>query len=674
MKKIKKLGLITLGVAVLISTSACKNTSNGIGKVQDNTDTTKKVASIRLQDDFYEAVNAKWLKSAKLPADRVSIDNFEVLGTNMTKLLSGDIKKMADEGRSTANDEIGNMVKFYKLAADREKLSKQGYEAIKADIEKIKSINSLADFEKGQKDLYFKSLALPLSLGILPDMKDVTKKMLYIGDPGLDLPDKSYYTSTNPQNKKLLEIYKKTLADLLRLVGETEKEAKRIAGEAVEFEKEYAQYTLSAEEASNSEASYHPKTIHELKAYSKNIDLEKFVVDVVGKEPKHISVANLKYFENLDKIISEKNWSKIKSWTYTKFLAGSASMLSDDFINTSFQLNKALSGQEKMTSTEDRVYGIVNSLFGEVLGKYYAETYFGPEAKKNVTSMVKNMIGVYRNKLQKNDWLSEKTKTEAIKKLDAMKIQVGYSDKLDPIYSLFKVDEKKTLFENVRFIGTIVTKEAFAKIDQPINRDKWSTAPHAVNAFYSSLTNTISLPAGILQAPYYDKNQSASQNYGGIGSVIAHEISHAFDTNGAKHDAIGNLFNWWTTEDYKKFEEKTKALVDQYNKVEYRGKKVNGQLTVSENMADISGIQAALEATKELPDANLEAFYKSWATIYRMKARPEVEEVLLTTDTHAPNKVRSNKVVANTDDFYSTFDIKEGDAMYMAPKDRITIW
>ncbi|WP_410991164.1 M13 family metallopeptidase [Bacillus cereus] len=207
---------------------------------------TDKFEKIRLQDALYEAVNAKWLKSAKLPADQAEISNFGELDTKVTKLLSGDMKKMADEGRGTVNDEIGNMVKLYKLAADREKISKQGYKAIKADIEEFKSINSLADFEKG--------LALPLSLDILPDMKDVTKEMLYTGYSRLNLPDKSYYTTANPQNKKLLEIYKKTLADLLKMVGETEKEAKRMAGEAVEFEKEHAQYTLSAEEASNSEA------------------------------------------------------------------------------------------------------------------------------------------------------------------------------------------------------------------------------------------------------------------------------------------------------------------------------------------------------------------------------------------------------------------------------------
>ncbi|UKS24533.1 M13 family metallopeptidase [Paenibacillus sp. HWE-109] len=230
------------------------------------------------------------------------------------------------------------------------------------------------------------------------------------------------------------------------------------------------------------------------------------------------------------------------------------------------------------------------------------------------------------------------------------------------------------LFENNRFIQAIITKSNFAKIDQPIDRDEWRMAANVANASYQPLTNTITFPAAALQAPFYDKNQSASRNYGGIGTIIAHEISHAFDTNGAKYDEVGNMVNWWTAEDHKKFEAKAKAVVDQYNKVEYLGKKINGQMTVPENIADISGLKGALEATKKLSDANLEEFYKSWATIWRQKARPELEELLLTIDAHAPNKVRVNEVVANTDDFYSTFHVKEGDAMYIAPKDRITLW
>ncbi|PEN88559.1 hypothetical protein CN553_23460 [Bacillus cereus] len=656
MKKIKRLGLITLSLAVVISTSSCK--------VQKNTD-----SKIRLQDDFYEAVNAKWLKSAKMPSD-----TFGDIEINVKNLLVEDMEKMVTKEHSKADTAMENMVKLYQLASDRKKLHKQGYEAIKADIEKIKSINNLAELENEQQYLYSKGLAVPLRLGVSPDMKDVTKNMLYIGAPAIAMPDKSYYTSANPQNKELLGIYKKMLANLLVMVGETRKEAKRIAGEAVDFEKEYAQYILSSEEESILENTYNPKTINELQAYSKNIDFKKFFIDVVGKEPKQISVAHSKYFENFDKIINEKNWSKIKSWTYATFVAHSAPVLSDDFVNTSEQLKRSLSGQEKQTPTKDRIYTIVNSVFEDVLGQYYAETYFGSEAKQNATGMVHNIIGIYRNNLLKNDWMSKETKTEAIKKLDTMKINVGYPDKLDDIYSLYKVDENKTLFENVQFIRAIIIKNNIAKIDQPTDRDTWCIAPNIVNASYNLLTNTITLPAVMFQPPFYDKNQSASQNYGGIGFVIAHEISHSFDTNGAKHDALGNLVNWWRTEDYKKFEEKAKAVVDHYNKVEYRGKKINGQMTVSENIADISGLQVALEATKQLPDANLEAFYTSLATIFRQKAPPEQEELHLTTDFHAPNKVRVNEAVANTDDFYSTFDVTEGDTMYMTPTDRITFW
>ncbi|WP_176707743.1 M13-type metalloendopeptidase [Bacillus sp. FJAT-26390] len=302
------------------------------------------------------------------------------------------------------------------------------------------------------------------------------------------------------------------------------------------------------------------------------------------------------------------------------------------------------------------------------------KTYLGAEAKQDVTGMVENMIGIYRNKLLKNDWMSEKTKTEAIKKLDAMKVHIGYPDKLDDMYSMLKVDENKSLYENNRFIQTIITKNNFAKIDQPVDRDEWRMSANSAGAFYEPLKNTVTLPAAGLRAPFYDKNQSASQNYGAIGGIIGHEISHAFDTNGSKYDEVGNRINWWTEEDYKKFEAKAKAVVDQYNKVEYLGQKVNGQRTVPENIADIGGLMVALEATKLLPDANLQEFYQSWATVWRQKARPEIEQILLVIDPNPPVKFRVNVVAANTDDFYSTFKVKEGDAMYIAPEDRIKFW
>jgi len=669
---LNKLGLLSIGIAIMVASSACSGASCPTVNMKNMNET--KDTTIRLQDDFYEAVNAKWLNSTELPADKVTVGGLDDLDTDVKKRLSADMAKMAANKRDKTDDEIGNMIKFYKLAADREKLKKQGFEAIKADIEKIKSINSLAELAKEQQDLYFRGFALPFSLNVLSDMKDATKHALYLDAPASALPDKSYYSPENPQSEELLGVYKKMLADLLVMVGETENEANRIASDAVDFEKEFMQYTLSSEEASNIEAFYHPKTMDELQAYSKHIDLKKFLVDVVGKAPEHLSVISLDYFENLDKIINENNWDKIKSWTYANFVLAAAPMLSDDFVATSAQLSRALSGQEEETSTEETVYHIVNSPFQYVLGNYYGETYLGAEARHDVTAMVENMIGIYKNKLLKNDWMSEKTKKEAIKKLDFMKVHVGYSDKLDDVYSLFKVDENKSLFENNRFLQTIETKHNFAKIDQSVDRDEWSMAPNVANAFYQLLTNTITFPAAALQAPFYDKKQSESQNYGGIGAIIAHEISHAFDTNGAKYDEVGNRVNWWTDEDYKSFEAKAQAVVDQYNKVEYMGQKINGQLTVSENIADIAGLMAALEATKQLPHANLEEFYRSWATIWRQKARPEFEQLLLTIDTHAPNKVRVNVVVANTDDFHSTFDVKEGDKMYLAPKDRITLW
>ncbi|MEK8126668.1 M13-type metalloendopeptidase [Paenibacillus filicis] len=627
----------------------------------------------RLQDDFYEAVNAKWLESTQLPADKVIAGGFSDLGDTVQKQLSKDMAKMAADGRDRTDDEIGNMIKFYKLAADRETLSKQGYEAIKPDIEKIKSINSLADFAKNQKDLYDRGLSLPFTFAILSDMKDANKEILYMNSPKPPL-DKSFFTSENPQGPVLLGVYKNMLAELLTMVGETKEDADRIAGEAVDFEKEYAQFIMSAEDQTKVETFYNPKTMEELKGYSKNIDLEQFVVDATGKKPKTVSLMKLDYFENLDKFINEKNWEKIKSWTYATFVLKSASMLSDEFVEKSTQLGRALGGQDKMPPTEETVYHIVNAAFQDVAGDYYGRTYLGEEAKQDVKHMVENMIGIYKKKLLNNDWLSESTKQGAIKKLDNINIQIGYPDKLSDMYASFKVDENKSLYENHTVIQAILNKNDLAKMDQPMDRNEWTISANTANATYRPLANTVSLPAAALQAPFYDKNQSASWNYGGIGAIIGHELSHAFDTNGSKYDEVGNRVDWWTAEDYKKFEEKAKAFVDQYNKVEYMGQTINGQRTVPENIADIGGIKVALEAAKQLPDANLKDFYQSWATVFRQKVRPEIAQLLLIIDPNPPSKVRVNTVIANTDDFYSTFDVKEGDAMYMAPEDRVSIW
>ncbi|SDT40304.1 putative endopeptidase [Paenibacillaceae bacterium GAS479] len=631
--------------------------------------TDKKV---RLQDDFYDAVNADWLTSTKLPAGKKTTGYFEELGTDVRELLSADLAKMAAEGRNKTDDEIGNMVEFYKLAADRETLNKQGYEAIKADIAAIKSINSLEEFEKNQKDLYFRGIGMPFAMFPLPDMKNAKKNALYIDVPVPALPDKSFYSPENPQSETFLGLYKKMLSELLVMVGETKQEADRISGEAVAFEKDYMQYSLSSAELANFELIYNPKTITELKAYSNNMDLEKFLVDVVGKAPEHISISQVKYFENLDKVINENNWDKMKSWTYATFVLKSAPLLSDGFVQASAQLKNALLGQEKM---EETIYNIVNSPFQFVAGYYYGNKYLGAEAKQDVTNIIENMLGVYKNKLLKNDWMSEQTKKEAIKKLDNMNMLVGYPDKLADVYSLLKVDEKKTLFENDRFMQTIIMKNNFAKIDQLVDRNDWTfLSPNTVNASYLALTNTATIPAAFLQAPIYDKNQSASRNYGAIGAIIGHEIIHGFDTNGAKYDEVGNLRRWWTEKDYKNFEKVAQTIIDQYNGVEYFGQKINGKMTVSENIGDIGGLTGALEAVKKLPDANLQEFYQSWASIWRRKASPEFEQVFLVTSRHSPHKVRVNTVIANTDEFYSTFGVKKGDAMYIAPEDRVSIW
>lgn len=319
-------------------------------------------------------------------------------------------------------------------------------------------------------------------------------------------------------------------------------------------------------------------------------------------------------------------------------------------------------------------YYLASGTFDQVVGDYYGRKYFGETAKNDVHQMVEKMIGVYQHRLANNTWLSKKTRDKAILKLSKLGIQVGYPDKIDPLYQKLHVNPDESLLTNVLAITRVVRENLFAKWNKPVDRNQWEMSAATVNAYYHPFRNIIVFPAAILQAPFYSLKQSSSENYGGIGSVIAHEISHAFDNNGALFDEYGNLNNWWTAEDSAHFRSLAQKMVTEFDGIEYVGQKVNGKLTVSENIADGGGLSCALEAAKSEGDADMTAFFINWTTIWRMKATRQYMQLLLSIDVHAPAKLRANVQVQNLPEFYETFGIKPGDAMYVAPDKRVNIW
>ena len=351
--------------------------------------------------------------------------------------------------------------------------------------------------------------------------------------------------------------------------------------------------------------------------------------------------------------------------------------LSEEFRQVGGIYSRALSGAPEARPQEKAAFYLASGRFDQIIGDYYGKKYFGEQAKRDVEQMVQRMVGIYQDRLSSNTWLSEATREKAIIKLNTLGIHVGYPEKIPAIYTHFKVttaEEGGTLLSNALHFSHLKRKEDFKKWNQPVERDEWEMSADTVNAYYHPFRNIIVFPAAILQAPFYSLKQSSSENFGGIGAVIAHEISHAFDNNGSLFDEYGNLNNWWTEEDQKHFQALADQMIAEFDGLEIAGGKVNGKLTVSENIADAGGLSCALEAAKKDNNVDLEGFFINWATIWRMKARKEYTQLLLSIDVHAPNKLRANVQVKNLADFYQTFDIQPNDAMYLAPEKRVSIW
>ena len=336
--------------------------------------------------------------------------------------------------------------------------------------------------------------------------------------------------------------------------------------------------------------------------------------------------------------------------------------------------SRALSGSKEAMKAQKAAFYLATGQFSQVVGLYYAHKYFGAKAKADVHHMVEKMIDVYKNRLASNDWLSDDTHQKAIVKLNTLGINVGYPDKLDPLYTKFVVDEDADLVTNDLNFTQISLKEHYGHWGKDVDRSRWEMPAHMVNAYYNPSFNIIVFPAAILQAPFYSLDQSSSENFGGIGAVIAHEISHAFDNNGAQFDEFGNLHNWWTDEDLKHFQGLAQDMIAEFDGLETEAGKVNGKLVVSENIADAGGLSCALEAAKSEPDVDLKAFFINWARIWRMKSSIERQKLLLSIDVHAPHVLRANVQPKNLADFYTTFGITSDDKMYLAPEKRVNIW
>ena len=625
--------------------------------------------------NFYQAVNKDWLLKTKIPADSPSIDNFYTLGEDIKGKLKKDIKNLG-EGKETSDiTGMSEFITFYKAASNYKQREKDGLEPLKPYLKEIEEIKDLNDLASKSASLTDKGIPLPFGYNVGTNAENTSQKQIQLSPPSILLPDVSIYKDEASKKQYLTPIETAT-QKALEMLGYSEKNSKRIVKEALEFDEIIAKYSLSNEEMSESKNLVHPKTAEEINAYSGSFKLYDVIKGIMGRDLETINVPNTKYFENYSKIVNQDNFSKIKSWILVQEAMAASNSLTEDYRLNFASISMAIMGTQKPVSKEDTVYQMSVNLFSDVMSVYYGRKYFGEEAKTDVTGMIDKIKNVYRGRLQQNDWLTEGTRNKAIEKLDKMKVFVGYQEDVNPGTKELHLDPNKSFFELSEDIAQFGKRYTIDHFDEPIDKNKWSGSAFDINAYYNPESNSINFPAGILQAPFYDKNQSTEKNYGGIGVVIGHEITHAFDSNGADYDENGDMHNWWTKADTKAFDKRIKAFEDQWNGLEIYGTKVNGKLTVTENVADAGGLSSTLQVLKtDMTKPNLKDYFENYADIWKQKASLQYNKYTMVQDVHAPNELRVNQQLKNLPEFYETYpQIKEGDDMYLAPSKRISLW
>lgn len=627
----------------------------------------------RPQDNLYLAVNADWQKTAKIPADRTETGTNAQIDMRLEKIMMQDFEDFANGNKKLPK--IANFDKaitLYQMADDFENRNLMGKQPIQKDLAKIKNLHNFNEINLLAAVLYLDNdFALPFGFDVDADMKDTSKNVLHFYGPGTLLPDTTSYQGED--GEKLLSILEKQTVNLLVMAGMDEKQAKIEVANGLKLDRKLAKLVKSTEEWSSYVDMYHPMAMDEFLAKFKFFKMQNFLEQILPEMPERVIVTEPRYLDHINEILRPDNFDEIKGWILIKFINSVSSLLSQDFREAAFPYRQAISGASELPEQTKHAYRLADSLFDEIDGIYYGKTYFGEAAKKDVTEMIHQMLKVYEQRIADNDWLSEETKKKAIVKLRALVLKIGYPEKQEAIFSKLAVNPEVSLYDNVKNIGIAKNKENLAKLTKPVDRQVWLMPGNMNNACYDPQRNDLTFPAGILQAPFYDAKQSRAANYGGIGATIGHEISHAFDDNGAQFDEKGNMTNWWTKEDYAEFNKRTKAAIDIYDGLEYGPAKLNGKQVVSENIADLGGLTCAIQACK-MDHGDLKELFENYAKSWMQIQRPAAIKTEIAVDVHAPQPTRVNIPAQCQDEFYEAYDVKPGDGMWLDEDKRVTIW
>jgi predicted metalloendopeptidase len=646
--------------------------------------------SVKPNEDFFKFVNGTWLKNTEIPADKTRWGSFDELRQNTDKDALAILKEAAANPKYKSNTDQGKAINMYKAAMDTVARNKQGIAPLAPYLAKINAVKNIKDLQKLMMETEAEGGGVGFfGVGVGADEKNSTRNVVSVGPGGLGLPDRDYYVSDEKDSKEKREKYAIHVAKMLLFLGEKPEQAKIDADKILALEIQMSKPRLDRVERRDSKIQYNPTAIADLQKMLPAVDWNTYLKGVGFAKVDTIIVSQPRYMNALQTIFTENKVEDWKAYMRWMLLRGASGQLSTAIETANWDFyGKTLTGALKQRPRHEKALQVVNGTVGEALGKLYVEKMFPAEAKTKASKMIKNVMKAYEIRINNLTWMSAETKLKAVEKLNKLTIKIGYPDKWQDYTALVvnSPEEGGNYFENLRNVSKWGWKKDLDKLGKPVDKTEWGMSPQTVNAYYNPSYNEIVFPAAILQPPFYNYQADEAVNYGGIGAVIGHEISHGFDDQGATYNADGNLIDWWTAEDLTKFTALGGALADQYSALEpLPGTHVDGKFTLGENIGDLGGVNAAYDGLlldlKENGNPGLidgytpeQRFFISWSTIWRSKMRDEALKNQVKTDPHSPGMYRAYVPIQNVDAFYSAFDIKVGDGMYVTPEKRVKIW
>ena len=664
---------------LLLATSATAQTvSSGIDPA--NLDT-----SVKPGDDFYQYAAGGWLKAHPLDGEHTDNGAFTDLYEENQIRIQELILQYADspQEKGSLGQKIGSL---YKLRMDSVRLNREGWAPLKPVLDRIAAIKDRREYQLVTAQIDRRGEATMMyGIGIDADIRNAGMNLVSVGQGGLGLPTRDYYLNDDPQSTQILEAYKECMKTLFMMVGNDSVTAQKKMQAVLEIETRIAKASYSRVELRDIDKNYHKMSYNQLVVDFPGIDWGNVFFASGFPTFEWIDVSQPEPIHEVEKILAEASLDDLKAYAEIKIISGAASQLSDDFRAVAFKMSSVMSGVQQDRPRWKRAVSTVSSVLGEAIGRLYVEKYFPESSKLRMLDLVHNLQKALAQRIDEATWMSNETKALAKDKLENFIIKIGYPDKWRD-YSGLQVNDSLSLYENMGNIAEFFHNDAVnRKVNKPVDKTEWGMTPQTVNAYYNPTTNEICFPAAILQPPFFDPQADDAVNYGAIGGVIGHEMSHGFDDQGSQFDKTGNQRNWWTDADKANYEARTKVLVDAFGKYETApGQFVNGQQTLGENIGDNGGLNIAYRALQNvMKEKSLgtidgftpeQRFFLAWGRVWASNMRPEYVELLLKVDVHSPNMARVNGALPHINAWYDAFGVKKGDKLFIPKKQRAQIW